>query len=537
MIPLLLLACKAPAPVMAEPEPAAEVRDVLYFVLVDRFANGSADAEPVDPSDPQAWHGGDLQGVIDHLDDLDDLGVAGLWLSPITEARTDKIDEWGAFHGYWVSDLGAIEPRLGTMDQARELRSQLDERGMSLWLDMVYNHVGYDTPLVTEKPGWFHGNGDVQNWDDPVQVVTHDVHGLPDLAQENEEVYAHLLEASKVWVEEVGPDGFRIDAVRHMPEGFLKRLGGDLRAIDPDFQLLGEVFEGNAAALARRQKADQLDRVFDFPLHYAMKDSFCGGKPSGRIASTLSLDSAEGRVTFLDNHDVSRLFSACDRQSGIAALAFLLASRGTPCLTYGTEAGLTGAEEPANRADMAFGADPELRETLKDLIAIRARWPSLRDGVTRFDRADDVLIMLRTNPNEQTLVIWNDSDSPIDAPSGDESWGVVDGSVPPGAVALVRSSGTFSTTAKPVSARVTATADLEEGDRLVLVGAGEALGNWNPGAGIPEEDGGFTLSGTEGSVLAYKLVIRKSDGSEIWEDRPDRYLRLPSGGRVHTFGE
>ena len=137
-----LFACRATAPGVEPmpPEPVeavevtspAEVRDVVYFVFVDRFADGRPDAPgTVDRSDPQAWHGGDLQGVIDRLDHLQDLGVGGVWLSPITQARTEKIDEWGAFHAYWVEDLGAVEPRLGTMDEARALSAELDRRGRS----------------------------------------------------------------------------------------------------------------------------------------------------------------------------------------------------------------------------------------------------------------------------------------------------------------------------------------------------------------------------------------------------------------------
>ena len=265
-----LVGCGARTP-PAEPAPpvptqASTHSDALYFILVDRYANGAPDAPgSVDPNDLQAWHGGDIRGIIDHLDEIEALGFGGVWLSPITETRTEPIDEWGAYHGYWVKDLAAVEPRFGTLQDAEELANALRERDMELWLDMVYNHVGYDTPLLTEHPDWFHGLGDIQDWDDPVQAVTHDVHGLPDLAQEKEEVYQHLLAASRTWVERLQPTGFRIDAVRHLPVGFLARLRADLRESDADLQFLGEVFEGHAGKLAARQRSDQLDRVFDFP--------------------------------------------------------------------------------------------------------------------------------------------------------------------------------------------------------------------------------------------------------------------------------
>lgn len=560
---LSLLACRATSPGVAPvaPEPVdpaehhspasnTEVRDVLYFVFADRFADGQPDAPgTVDRTDPQAWHGGDLQGVTDRLDHLQTLGIGGIWLSPITQARTEKIDEWGAFHGYWVQDLGAIEPRLGTMDEARALSAELNRRGMSLWLDIVYNHVGYDTPLTTERPDWFHHNGDIRDWDDPVQVVTHDVHGLPDLAQENPEVYDHLRSASEFWLRELKPTGFRIDAVRHLPDGFLARMGDDLRAeAEGSFELLGEVFEGHAGALAARQRSDRLDRVFDFPLHYAMKDVFCDDQHLGRIASTLSQDRAysdpTALVTFLDNHDVSRIRSACgeDRDRMARALAFLLTARGTPCLTYGTEAALTGAEEPANRADMIFegeGTDPEMFALIQDLLKLRALSPALRDGQTRIVHATDrTLVLRRTVPGQRAWVVLNLGDSalqtPGEIPDEAEGWVVssasdlsnIEGVVPPHSVAIWRLD---DNSVIEETENITVTLHLTEPHVPTrLVGAGSALGNWNPRE-APEFTGGqLTLQVPSHDVLAFKLVRGGDNGTWSWEPRGDRYLHAVS---------
>ena len=554
-----LFACRATAPGVepTPPEPVesvevtspAEVRDVVYFVFVDRFADGRPDAPgTVDRADPQAWHGGDLQGVIDRLDHLQDLGVGGVWLSPITQARTEKIDEWGAFHAYWVEDLGAVEPRLGTMDEARALSAELDRRGMGLWLDIVYNHVGYDTPLTTEQPDWFHHNGDILDWNDPVQVVTHDVHGLPDLAQENPEVYAHLLDASLFWLRELKPTGFRVDAVRHLPDGFLARMGDALRAeSEGGFEMLGEVFEGHAGALAARQRSDKLDRVFDFPLHYAMKDVFCGDQHLGRIASTLSQDRAytnpKALVTFLDNHDVSRIRSACgeDRDRMARAVAFLLASRGTPCLTYGTEAALSGAEEPANRADMVFegeGTDPEMHALLKALMDLRAQSPALRDGTTVIEQATATsLVVRRDTEAERAWIAVNLGDAEVPGPAGlpedAHGWWVSGATapvaatdrVPPDSVAIwLAPNPKAKPTPDPVPWTLTLTDEADTPTRLV--GAGDALGNWNPDAAPAFTDGTLTLTVPHGDVLAFKLVRQNANGSWTWEDRSDRYAHV-----------
>ena len=561
---LLFLAATAcgprPAPEPTSPAPPVaaveEVRDVLYFVLVDRFANGSPDAPgSTRPDDPQGWHGGDLRGLTRHLDDLQALGVGGIWLSPITRTRTEPIDEWGAFHGYWVSHLDELEPRFGTRADATHLAEQLKARGMQLWLDMVYNHVGYDTPLVSEHPEWFHGLGDVTDWDDPVEAVTHDVHGLPDLAQEREPVYQHLLDASVDWVSWMRPTGLRIDAVRHLPEGFLRRMRSDLRETDPELQFLGEVFEGHAGTLAARQRADQLDRVFDFPLHYAMKDVFCGNLHTGRIASTYagdrSYDDPSKLVTFLDNHDVSRIASACgeDTTRLSLALAFLVSSRGQPCLTWGTEVPLVGAEEPANRADMVF--DPSIRSghvyrSLQEALTLRARSPALRSGTTEVLHAtQDTLVIRRTAGREVvdiTVHLGTEGlESPFASPAGaTPTWSRVltatgfaerhhTDSIPAESLTLTRYTALDPqppTEPTDVQIRVTG---VPEGGQAALVGMGPALGDWDPAHAAVVVDGAVTLRAHPGDVLAFKIVLRHPDGRVSWEPVEDRYLHVERG--------
>lgn len=173
----------------------------IYFVMIDRFENGDRSNDgDADPSDPQAFHGGDLAGVINRLDWLQSLGVDTVWLSPIFKMRTSKWHGYGAFHGYWTWDLAALEPRFGDEAMLARLREELTKRNMLLVLDLVLNHVGPDAPLLTQHPDWFHKRGGVTNWNDPVQLVMNDVHGLPDLATEKPEVAAYLTSASRRWL-------------------------------------------------------------------------------------------------------------------------------------------------------------------------------------------------------------------------------------------------------------------------------------------------------------------------------------------------
>ncbi len=510
--------------------------DALYFVLVDRFADGRSDADlPTDPSDPQGWHGGDLRGILDHYDAIPG---GGLWLSPIQKTRTEKIDPWGAFHGYWTTDLLSLEPRLATDAELTELSTRLQADDKELWLDLVTNHVGYDAPLITEHPEWFHHNGDVQDWNDPVQVVTHDVHGLPDLAVETPEVYAHILGAATHWVQVAHPTGFRVDAVRHLPEGFLAKLRSDLRKIDPDLQMLGEVFEGDPEKLAARQRADQLDRVFDFPLHYAIKDSMCGGD-LGRLASVIAqdhvYDDPASLVPFLDNHDVARIRSVChdDLDAVARALAVLTLVRGTPCITWGTEAALAGAHEPENRADMVFDPQP-LRTALDGLLALReAQGPLGRSAPTRVLDVDAHHVVLGRKSDDAAAALIVSGDAPTRWPLAElgkkcQGW-LVEGQagpvpvaakkvldVPAGAMGIAVCSGgpkgdvarAFQSGMPDVEVR------LEVPEGKVLVGTGERLGRWDPAHGLTETT---TLKVPPGTVLEYKLVGKNADGW-VWPE-------------------
>ena len=493
--------------------------DAISFVLIDRYANEAPDAPgSVDPADPQAWHGGDLAGVLAHLDDL----RGGVWLSPVWAARTEPAGPWGAFHGYWTADPTRVEPRFGTEAQLVELGRQLRSEGRELWLDLVLNHVGYDTPWVTAHPDWFHHHGDIVNWGDPIEAVTHDVHGLPDLDQDNPEVYAALRDAALHWVRTVRPTGFRIDAVRHLPPGFLARLRTELRQEDPTLQFLGEFFEGDPAKLAERQREDQLDRVFDFPLHYALQDAVCRGKPA-RLAEVLAqdvlYDDPASLVTFLDNHDVPRIRSVCagDLDAVARALALLLTLRGSPSLTWGTDAGLEGAEEPTNRADMDFEHRP-LLPLIDDLLRLRAENPALgrTAPVQVLEVSSQHVVLGRPADRSATLVLTGARSYALPAQRGCEDrvltgvagFRALEGPVPANAVGLRLCPGppqpALPHRGEPVVTR------LWTAHRVV--GAGTRLGGWNPAEGLDPVRGAVRVPAHVGDVLTYKILTPGVDG-------------------------
>ncbi|MBZ4416793.1 alpha-amylase family glycosyl hydrolase [Myxococcus sp. RHSTA-1-4] len=537
--------------------------DAIYFVMVDRFANGdSRNDGQVDPKDAQAFHGGDLQGVIDRLDGLQELGVRTVWLSPVFQMRTEKFYGYGAFHGYWVEDFGRVEPRFGDEALLTRLAEELRRRDMRLVLDVVLNHVGPETRLVREKPDWFHGLGPIDNWNDSRELVLKDVHGLPDLAVEKDAVYAHLLGHSRRWVDAVRPAGYRLDAVKHMPLKFWARYNDDLRAhAGRDFLLLGEMLDGDPVLLARTLEQGRFGTMFDFPLAFAMVDVFCRDRSPSHLGAVLFNDRlypAPGSlVTLLDNHDLPRVMSECggDVERVKRALAVQLTARGVPALTYGTEEGLTGKKEPENRGDMRFTPDHPLRAWITRLLAVRRGSGALQGGETLVLAArEDLFAYARVAPDEAVVIAVNSGRAPSDVALPEGLVGarvseLLTGtglpgaarslSVPPGQVTLLRlkpgAAGGFGALAKQAGSRWRGqgerrTVELAVSDSAVrLVGSGPELGGWKPERSLRSESGGFKLSLPVGAVFEYKLVRDSTPGKFDWEDGDNRLLFIPEG--------
>ncbi|MFZ5470581.1 MAG: alpha-amylase family glycosyl hydrolase [Myxococcota bacterium] len=539
---------------LGTPTAAKPSADAIYFVMVDRFANGdSANDGDIDLIDPAAFHGGDLEGVLTKLDELQSLGVRTVWLSPVFQMRTSKFYGFGAFHGYWVEDLRRVEPRFGGEAALVKLSEELRRRGMRLMLDVVLNHVGPEAPLLKERPEWFHGKGPINDWNDVVQLTTHDVHGLPDLAVEREDVYRYLLEASVEWVKRLRPAGFRLDAVKHMPLSFWRRFNEEVRReAGPRFSMLGEMLDGDPAVLARTQREGKFDAMFDFPLYFALVDVFCKGRSPARLGAVLSqdrlYDDPLSLVTLADNHDLPRVMSDCggNVEAVKQLLSVQLSARGTPSLTYGTEAGLTGIKEPENRGDMRFGDHP-LKAHIRELLSSRARHPSLREGAPLvLEASEDLYAYARLTPREMVVVAVNQSEAPHAIHVPQASWedlltgrslAAVD--VPARSVRLALAQGDFGKWYQQALAQWRGKSEAREVEvhaqgapgKVYLIGSGAELGAWNPAHAIgpADENGVVRTKLPVGSVYELKLVVRSESGEPTWEGGENRALFVAAG--------
>jgi len=417
----------------------------IYQVMTDRFHNGDATNDfGIDPTHHERFHGGDWQGVIDKLDHIDSLGADCIWLScPYKNDR--KFRDSDGYHGYWPSNFQEAESNFGDKAKLKELVDKAHKRGMKVILDVVVNHTGYKSPMASDPQykDWFHkhgGRNPISQWG----LENGSLVELPDLAQENPEVSHFLIDAHKMWVEESGVDGYRVDAIRHVPRKFLQDFDSKMREGKDDFITIGEVFWNDPYYLAGYQNETQ-DSLFDFPLMQAIRDVF-GGNPNlslgdrwnqfqetkkhnigqafidltkqgGSSMTKLSrvlehdhaYDNPRKLSTILDNHDTGRFLSHAggDREKLKLAAAFLFACRGTPSVYYGTETAMEG-QMGANRHDMEFDQAPEVKEHFESLIKVRNESEALTLGTQHELLVEnEIYAFSRVRPGQEVVCCFN----------------------------------------------------------------------------------------------------------------------------------
>ncbi len=392
--------------------------DIIYFVMTDRFADGDkTNNMDVNPDNSKHYHGGDLQGIINNLDYIKDTGATAIWLTPPMKNQTEFFDSQG-YHGYWPIDFFQTDEHVGSMEKFTELVDKAHEKGMKIVLDIPLNHTAWEHPFYKDpakKETWYHNIGDIQNFDDPYQAENGSMFGLPDLAQENPEVYDYLTDVAKFWVDK-GIDGFRLDAVKNVPVSFWDKFTKEMHAYaGDDFFMVGECFDGNPAKLNNYQAAD-MDSLFDYPLHFTMVETFAKDGSMRDLANRLAecsdkYEHPEMMSVFLDNHDTARFLSVAggDKNKLKLGLAFSMTINRIPSVYYGTEVGMDGGcdimGEIHNRDDMQWNKDPEMLDYFKKLTAIRQENPALREGNMMEMWQDDKVFAYERQCDEQEAIV------------------------------------------------------------------------------------------------------------------------------------
>ncbi|MGB5488302.1 MAG: alpha-amylase family glycosyl hydrolase, partial [Lysobacterales bacterium] len=355
--------------------------DNIYLITPDRFANGNPDndnvegmGDTIDRSKPGGRHGGDIQGIVDRLDYISELGFTAIWLNPLLENKMPSF----SYHGYSTTDFYRVDPRYGSNGEYRELVQGARSMGIGVIMDMIINHIGSSHWWMQDLP-----TDDWLNHQDEWQPTSHEhiseqdpyaadsdkrsfsdgwfVETMPDLNQRNPLLADYLTQNALWWVEYLGLAGIRMDTYPYPDKTYLTEWSRRVMLEYPGFNVVGEEWTDSPASIAYWQAGNDnrdgyvsyLPSLMDFPLQNALRWGLVSEEESKTedlrqlgllslyrvLANDFVYPDAASLVIFPDNHDMSRIYTQLGEDNGLfrMALAYVLTMRGVPQIYYGTE--------------------------------------------------------------------------------------------------------------------------------------------------------------------------------------------------------
>ncbi len=442
--------------------------DLMYMIMPDRFANGDSSNDSfddmlqsgIDRSKMYFRHGGDLQGVVDHLDYLVDLGVSALWMTPILE----NDQPYASYHGYAITDLYEIDRRFGSNSDYVALSSRCQSRGIKLVKDLVFNHVGHMHWFIQDIPSsnWIHqfktftrsnhsspviNDPYASSYDKKLMLNGWFDYSMPDLNQQNPFLAEYLIQNAIWWIEYAGVDGFRLDTYQYPDQDFMREMGRRVLKEYPGFYYFGETNVPQRSLQSSFVKGGPVSPpntvmpgLCDFQLNFALKNALSSEPQWGsgvyQIYYTLADDKLyadpSNNIIFLDNHDMDRIYAVLDynKEKLKSALSLLMTLRGIPCVYYGTEFGFKNRANPDGkvRQDMPGGwaddarsvfeqsgrtlEEEEIYSHLKSLSVFRKSSDAIRNGVTTHYAPHGnggIYTFFRTTESQTVMVVFNAS--------------------------------------------------------------------------------------------------------------------------------
>src|ERR1700761_3644104 len=368
-------------------------KDLIYLIMPDRFSNGDTKNDSVhgmremsvDRSKMFSRHGGDLQGIMNHLDYLKDLGVTAIWLTPAVENDEPS----ASYHGYAVTDHYKIDPRYGNNELYKQFVEKCHSMGMKVVMDLVHNHAGTEGYTIQDMPmkSWVHQwpTYTKSNFRDAAVMDPHVSpsdrkqmldgwfdHRMADMNENNPYVQNFLTQNHIWWVEYAGVDGFRLDTYPYNDPKYMSDWAKKVKAEFPHLSIFGETLVWSVANQAFFTQGNTVNRGFDTHLpgvtDSQMKDAIAealNGKEGwtdgvNRLYAVVAQDfmyqDPTRNVVFLDNHDMSRFFSVVneDFNKYKAGMALLLTMRGIPQMYYGDELLMKNKSEPDGLVRLDF---------------------------------------------------------------------------------------------------------------------------------------------------------------------------------------
>ncbi|MEG4918368.1 alpha-amylase family glycosyl hydrolase [Microcoleus sp. B7-D4] len=530
-------------------------QETIYFIVVDRFYDGDPEnnegpnPELYDPEgkDWGKYWGGDLQGVIDKLDYLKDMGVSAVWLTPLFEQVEALFVEQAAIHGYWTKDFKRLNPRFiakgdnPSINQTQESKDtvfdklvyELHQRNMKLVLDIVCNHSNPDfsgkkgelyddgvkiADFNDDEDDWYHHYGEVKNWEDEWQVQNCELSGLATFNENNIAYRNYIKSAIKQWLDR-GVDALRVDTVKHMPIWFWQEFNADILTHRPDVFIFGEWIYSDPRNDRSVEFVNESGMtILDFGLCVAIREVLGKGAEAGfkLVQDVLNLDhryyGATELITFIDNHDMPRFQSLNpDPEMLLLAIGLIMTTRGIPCIYYGTEQYLhddtDGGNDPYNRPMMEkWDTDSPIYRAVRLLSGLRRLNPAISMG-SQWQKylTPDVYCYVRRYRDSVVFVAMNRGSSvttieevDTELPDGEHTevlsrrkFEVKDGilyNLELGSREVM----IFSRVGERVKAKTIVRAQLnsvrtQPGERIVVIGDCPELGNWDISKGFPLE--------------------------------------------------
>ena len=360
--------------------------DVMYLITPDRFANGDSKNDDIksmyerpNREYNRGLHGGDIQGIINHLDYIKDLGFTTVWLNPVLENNMKK----SSYHGYSTTDYYKVDPRFGTNELFRELSINAKEKGIKLVMDMIPNHCGSEHWFFKDPPmdNWFNNQSGFKQTSHRRETVQ-DIYAseidkrehadgwfvetMPDLNQKNQKMSKYLIQNTLWWIEYARLSGIRVDTYPYSDKDFMSDWTLAIMDEYPNFNIVGEEWSDNPIVISYWQKdkinhdgyVSYLPTLMDFPLQIsfteALLDDFSWGngfiKPYKTLASDFLYPNPNNLLIFPDNHDMTRFFTQVNNDIDLFKMGIVYYStmRGIPQFYYGTEILMNSDENPGD---------------------------------------------------------------------------------------------------------------------------------------------------------------------------------------------
>ena len=443
--------------------------DVIYLIVPDRFANGNESNDvgagmkenSINRSFDGGRHGGDIRGIINHLDYIKDMGFTAIWPTPMLENDLPTY----SYHGYSITNHYKVDPRFGTLDDYKELASKAKQKGLKLIFDEVLNHTGSNYWWMNDLPfkNWLN-YPDKYTPTNHRRTVNEDLYAsdydkdlwargwfdktMPDMNGQNPFMANYLIQSSIWWIETLQLGGIRQDTYGYSDKTFLKNWSCTIMNEYPNFNMVGEEWSTNPLITSYWQRGKQnhdgykscLPTIMDFSLQDALVQSLNGNEGASYMAPFTKLYEAlandfvyanpKNILVFGDNHDMDRLFMQLNQDIDLTkmALTYLLTIRGIPQIFYGTEilmdntghhkvdglirsdfpGGWNGDSANAFTGKNLSAAQLNMQSYLKQLLNWRKNNPVIANGeILHFAPFDGLYVYFRYNKEKTLMVVMN----------------------------------------------------------------------------------------------------------------------------------